>query len=483
MELKEDFEKFCLETTLECKQRKVLKKIFLDKKNVFMYGEGGTGKSKVIQDVIEFGRNIPIRIAVTSTTGTSAVNIDGRTIFSFLNLGYGDKPSEIVVKTFQKCRKQEIVDLDLLILDEISMLSANNLQLISTVLSQLRKNNQPFGNVQLLFSGDFLQLPPVSQGPSNWCFQSDAWLKANLFPVRLNKNFRTEETDTILPTILSHLRWGECYPEDAEFLMQPNIIEHDPDIITLHSNNAEVDLKNQQEYEKLKLLSKEYTYETEYSLNSHTMSWASMGCIPKKVSLVLNARVMLTVNINVENKLCNGSMGTVVDFTNDGPIIKFDDRPSAEVVKHWTYNDYSTYGPSETICCSFELEGYECENEAVYNNADERYPLYCVEHARYYPNMKIIPPVWVKAIPLKLAWAITIHKSQGKTLRKAVIHLEKVFAYGQAYVAISRMKSIKDMQLIGFHPSKIRADPEVIQFYSDLETQKNIPKKIKKNNS
>ena len=271
--------------------------------------------------------------------------------------------------------------------------------------------------------GDLCQLPPVS---GNFCFLSNTWKQADFLCIELKKQIR-QEGDLEFSEMLNELRFGHCSEKTFVALKackNPNFGEIKPTI--LYSTNVNVDGKNNAEFQKLieaGAVKKEYA--TVFSPHTNCKVWAESLKIPEKVSLCVGCQVLLCVNLSVEDGLCNGSRGMVTGFEEEGPVVLFKNGDQF-VIEPFLFED---------------------ENEDVDEKGNK---------------------IWAKWIPLKLAYALTIHKSQSMTLDAAIVDLgSNIFECGQAYVALSRVRDRNSVKILNVLPSSFQTDECVLEFYKN----------------
>lgn len=408
--------------------------------NILLTGSAGVGKSYTIKHIIE--RNAGKKIGLCAMTGCAAILIDGTTLHSFLGIGLADGNSESIARRVFGRKKilQIILTLDMLIIDEVSMLSNDLFDKVSQILSILRKCPKPFGGVQIILVGDLFQLSPIDRN-SSYCFLSRHWDECNIKTFLLKTNMRQKEAE--FQQMLERLRWGICSDDDYNTLLKLKKTKFPDDIIPtrLYSKNSDVDEINKREMAKL--LEKqseelgESTVGTRYGTGSVVFTirypsknaenrklakkWAvDIAKIPEKLELCINAQVMLTYNVNIKAGLVNGARGYITGFLNDCVLVKFING----------------------------LETYVNYTSAKMANTNE---------------------IEITYIPLKLAWAISIHKSQGMTIDALEVDLgESIFANGQAYTALSRAKSMRSVKITNLNRSSFKTSPAVIAFYNDL---------------
>lgn len=435
----------------------------LEGKNLFITGGGGTGKTFCIKHIVHALRHCKKTVALTSTTGISAINIGGRTIHSYSGLGIGNQNEEGLRRLATKGRIKSIWnELDVLIIDEISMLQPDYMKKLDFLARKARNVEcHPFGGIQLIFVGDFFQLPPVHKSEDEkefsrnkykpkFCFETKLWKRCCLTNIVLKTTFR-QGTDKRFIQLLNNIRLGQCKAEDIKLLESRLRVKLNtpPDIkpTILYSTNKNVDFENKRQMSLLK--TKEHVYHSfiitpKRIINGEYTQLASQD-IPKNVidkhvkqlkancpsknELVLKngAQVMLTSNVSVEMGLANGARGVIVGFTDDSlhyPIVKFT------------------------------------------NNLVVKIPFFSW-------NIDITKKNYmgIAQIPLRIAYAYTIHKSQSQSLEYVSVALNKrVFAPGQAYVALSRVTSLNGLSLISFDASCIKADVRVVEFEKYLKS-------------
>lgn len=379
-----------------------------ERKNIFLTGQGGTGKSYLINQLKEV-----IDIDITSTTGISAYLIKGSTIHSYTGIGVLSKPIKDILKKIKKNKpaKKRILECDILVIDEISMLGKKYFEMINDTFKIIRNNKEPFGGICLVLTGDFMQLPPIND---DYVFESDVWDELNLETIRLEKVHR--QNDEVYKGILSRVRLGQHTSADNIELFkrvkaynETNFDEIKPTFLT--SKRIDVDQMNKEELDKNPNDLVIYRAEDDHDMNLDVIA-------PSLLALKVGAQVMLTVNINVENGLANGSRGIVIKLT-DLVYVKF---RSGEII------------PFERHEFKFE------EDEKVFTR---------------------------KQFPFILAYCTTIHKSQGSSLDMAVIDLGySVFGHHTVYTALSRVRSLDGLYLKAYIPNKITVDERVIDFYT-----------------
>lgn len=408
-------------------------KLILEGKNIFITGGGGVGKTALLNYYITKHRKK--NLGVTSTTGTSAILINGNTIHSYLGLGTGKKSVELLLSNIESnyFLKKRWKTLKILIIDEISMLSADFFDKLESLARLIRKIDKPFGGIQLILSGDFCQLSPIDS--KNFCFESLSWNNVIDNVIYLTTIIRQENKE--FQNCLSNIRVGKI-DETTKNIINKRInakLENDFGIIPtkLFSKNINVDFTNNSELEKLTKKNKRYIY----PMNCNFVNPKIIDKYKKNISAVENlelcigCQVMLIFNMDIKNQLINGSRGVVTDFVfRNGyyiPIVRF-------------------------------LNGIEMEIDFNEWKIEE--------------EEKVIGTI--KQIPLKLAYAFSIHKSQGSSLDYAIIDLLELFDFGMAYVALSRVRNLEGLSIISINWNKVKANPKAISFYKMFTEKKQL---------
>lgn len=398
-------------------------------KNVFLTGSAGTGKTYVLNQYITYLKERKVPVAVTASTGIAATHINGMTIHSWAGIGIKDSLSPAQMRTLKtkKYLEKKLEKVEVLIIDEISMLHQRQLALVDQVLKYFKMNQLPFGGIQIVFCGDFFQLPPVGNdnepSKSKFCFMSTAWVNAAPHICYLTQQYR--QTNDELNVILNEIRSGQIsemrYSKLEGAIGQKIKSKVDP--TKLFTHNYDVDAINQQELKKIKNKSKFFSAETkgnEKLLEGLKKSVLAM----ERMELKLGAKVMFVRNIP-EKGVVNGSLGEIVDFDEEEshPLVRLtDDRLVIASPEDWKIQD-----ETGKVLAQFNQ------------------------------------------IPLRLAWAITIHKSQGMTLDAAEIDLSNTFERGQGYVALSRLKKLENLKLLGINQMALQVDS--LAFKADYRFQ------------
>jgi ATP-dependent DNA helicase PIF1 len=390
--------------------------------NVFLTGEPGSGKTYTINQYVQYLREHGIEPAITASTGIAATHIGGQTIHSWSGIGIKKNLSKYEYEAITE--KEHVVKrvdkTKVLIIDEVSMLDASVLESVDMVCRMIKHTTLPFGGMQVILVGDFFQLPPVNkeQEGSQFAFYSESWKEMNPIICYITEQHRQED-DTLL-SILSSIRSNSFGPGHAAHMHiaeRVGILEEDgaEGMPRLFSHNEDVDRINKMELGKVEGLVKIFTMDS--SGASALVEALKRGCLsPERLELKTGAKVMFTKN-NVNEGYVNGTLGEVEDFDEDNlnPIVRLRNGKLVEVQKaEWVVEE----------------------------------------------NNKI--KARIMQYPLRLAWAITIHKSQGMSLDAAIMDLSQVFEYGQGYVALSRVRSLSGIFLLGVNDRAFQVHPEVL---------------------
>lgn len=391
--------------------------ILLSGRSALLTGAAGTGKTYLLNTFIAQARKRGKKVSVTATTGLAATHLGGNTIHSWSGIGVSDHLPNNFFERLSKTRRDVISKTDVLIIDEISMLHDFRLDMIDKVLRTVRENDQPFGGIQLVMSGDFFQLPPVNrpneQG-GGFVVYSDAWQELRPAVLYLERQYR--QNDDRLLEILTALRTGDVRRRHVEALLARTKIEPpDGDITELHTVNVDVDDINIQKLAELPGEERSYQQTTTGS-KIYVENLQRSVLAPENLAIKLGALVMAVKN-SPQKLYANGSIGTVVDFEplTEYPVVEFrDGRRVTMVPDVW------------------ELRDGERKRASI------------------------------SQVPLRLAWAITVHKSQGMTLDAAKIDLRKAFVEGMGYVALSRVRDLDNLYLYGINRRALEVSPDAL---------------------
>jgi ATP-dependent DNA helicase PIF1 len=449
-------------------------KIAFDKykngKNVFITGPGGSGKSALIKTIYQDAKVMKKNIQVCALTGCAALLLGckAKTVHSWSGIGLGNgQPEHLIAKIkSNKYSKSTWTKTDILIIDEVSMLSLKLFNVLNKIGQSVRQYPRPFGGIQVIFSGDFYQLPPVGNSgepdTSRFCFESEDW--KSVFEkdcqIQLITIFR-QSGDPVYSNILNEIRIGKMKRKSVDILQkQVNRVVDDKLVVEptkLFPTKNKVEVINTTKMNELEGEERVYSARNEMGIlgssseidSAHKSSYAptpeainaeftylnSNLICEKELKLKKGSHVMCIVNILKEERsilVCNGSQGIVTDFCTitGNPKVKFNNGSEMVMGRHlW---------PSEKI-----------------------------------------PAIGVSQIPLILAWAITIHKSQGATMDTAEVDVGSgVFECGQTYVALSRVKSLEGLYLTSFDVNKIKINKKVQDFYKELSESQEVVQKV-----
>ena len=392
-----------------------------NRENVLITGCAGTGKSHLIRYIIKWAEAQNLNYGTTSTTGVSAVIIDGTTIHSWAGIGLAEGTVTEIVEGMRYNAVTRIKKANLVIIDEISMMGASLFNKLYQVMQRVRGVNKPFGGVQVVVVGDFLQLKPIDD---DWVFNSEVWQYMKFRVFHLQKQYRQDDQEFY--TALGRIRTGTPTPEDKALIearVRPPQDFCGIRPTRLHSVRKNVAEYNKTEFEKLTL---KHTYQAEVTANNATpyqikTAWNRVQCV-EEFPCAIGAQVMLTKNLDVPNGYCNGSRGVVIDCTPNYIEVQF-------------------------------VRGKLIITPELFT-------------VRVTPDTT----VHITQMPLLLAYATTIHKSQGATLDVVEIDLSRIFTYAMGYVALSRCKSLEHTYITSPPDwDKIYADPEALAYYDIKE--------------
>jgi ATP-dependent exoDNAse (exonuclease V) alpha subunit len=398
--------------------------------NIYLTGSAGSGKTHLLNKYIEYLQKNEIPVAVTASTGIAATHMNGMTIHSWSGIGIKNKldakdlesleEKKYLWTRFEKAR--------VLIIDEISMLHGNQLNMIEQVCRLFKRSSKPFGGLQVILSGDFFQLPPIDksgiESKNNMVFSSDAWQILNPAICYLEEQHRQE--DNTLTEILNMIRNNTVKEEHYEHLQKRVGVNLDKNkkATKLYTHNINVDNINNDELSLIK--NNEKIFNMTSTGQDHIVEVLKKSCLAyEELRLKIGAEVMCVKN-NFEENYANGSRGIVIGFANEigYPIIELNNGKIVTI---------------KPMIWAIEEDG------------------------------KI--KASLTQIPLRLAWAITIHKSQGMSLDNAEIDLTRTFSYGMGYVALSRVRTLSGISLVGINPEALRVDPKVLEFDQELKNQ------------
>jgi ATP-dependent exoDNAse (exonuclease V) alpha subunit len=410
-------------------------------KNVFLTGPAGSGKTYVLNSYITYLKERGVEVAITASTGIAATHLGGMTIHAWSGIGIKDTLS---VRDLDYLEQQQYLwkrfdKVKVLIIDEISMMKNSTLDMVDRVCKTFKRNQKPFGGLQVIFSGDFFQLPPVERYSPKahieqiplytdssdeimyevedeiktpFAFTSKSWKDADLHVCYLKEQHRQD--DITLLNVLNEIRSGEVSDDVRELLLEKITQKEIEDVTKLYTHNIDVDRYN---LEQLELIDGE---EQIYEMTSHGKASGvealKRGCLsPEELWIKVGALVMFVKNNPIAGYV-NGTIGEVIGFNTDGfPIVKTKEgKEFVAIPQPWAIEDQG----------------------------------------------KVLAEIY--QVPLRLAWAVTIHKSQGMTLDSAHIDLSQAFVAGQGYVALSRVRTLDGLYLKGINRQALEVHPGVL---------------------
>lgn len=381
-------------------------KCMMSGKNVFLTGAPGAGKTYTLNKFIEKAEAAGKNVAITASTGIAASHIGGTTIHSFSGLGIAEVLTPDLLAKVENNRRvvKRYRRTDVLVIDEVSMLHGNRLDMINHVAKTVRNSSLPFGGMQVILVGDLYQLPPINRESAEIDFvhYSKSWKELDLSICYLTEQHRQEGDDPLLD-ILQAMRKNAVTEQHRTLLANRSEVGGDK-LTRLFSHNVDVDAINERKLRELAGKSKHWKMHKsgdKYKLESLSKNVLA----PEDLELRIGAEVMFVAN-NFEVGFVNGTRGTVIGFHKKSghPIVKTESGRKIKVERH-----------------SWKMK----EDENIVAEVEQ--------------------------IPLRLAWAITIHKSQGMSLDAAIVDLSKAFTPGMGYVALSRVRSLKGLYLSGIN--------------------------------
>ena len=393
-------------------------------KNVFLTGPAGSGKTYVLNKYIEFLKKKKIPVGVTASTGIASTHLNGTTIHSWSGLGIKDclSDSDIDKLRDKSYLKKKFKYVQVLVIDEISMLHSAQLDSVDRICKAFKKNPEPFGGLQIVLCGDFFQLPPINrdQLEVSFAYTSEIWQNMDLQICYLDEQYRQKLEDNLMQ-VLNDIRQNEISEQTRTYLKERQLVKPRKIIPTkLYTHNREVDSLNLQELDKIGGFPR--IYQMKSTGTKKIAESLRKGCLAMEELRLKKDAVVMFIKNNFEVGYVNGTLGVVIDFDGNSPVVR-------------------TYGGKKIIV---DNETWHIEEDGVIKAK-------------------------ITQIPLRLAWAITIHKSQGMSLDAAEIDLSRSFVAGMGYVALSRVRSLDGLYLKGINNTALQVDEDVFVFDDELK--------------
>ncbi len=392
--------------------------------SVLLTGAAGTGKTYLMNEFIRRSKRRGKSVAVTATTGLAATHLNGATIHAWAGIGVHDELPKLFFAKLGKQRTTLITKADILIIDEISMLHDFRLDMVEEVTRTVRGGDKPFGGLQVVLVGDFFQLPPVNRHDSKeggFVLSSEAWRSGNFTVCYLQKQYRQSDDDSYA-AILNGIRAGVLTRNQLTTLQNRIDVALDPFVARTRLLTVNVDVDRINDAELGRLDGDVYEYEMETTGSKRYIEQLTRSCLAPEVLLLKKGAHVMCIKNSPNKKYANGTLGVVIDFD------------------------------------------------------DEEYPIVKLNNGK---TITIMPDMWelidgdkrratLRQLPLRLAWAITVHKSQGMTLDAAHIDLRRAFVEGMGYVALSRVKTMNQLALDGLNGMALKTSPQAREIDAEL---------------
>lgn len=392
--------------------------------NVYLTGSAGSGKTYLLNQYIDYLKKHNVPLAVTASTGIAATHLNGMTIHSWSGLGIKDSLSDSDIDEIEsrKYLWDRFHNTKVLIIDEVSMLHHFRLDLVERVVRTIRRNNLPFGGMQVILCGDFFQLPPISRAgepQAHFVYKSNAWQEMNLKVCYLHEQYRQADDDHLL-RVLDDIRSNSVSEKTKDHLRSRySKVSMGGESTKLYTHNIDVDGVNNRELDLIK--DSTHEYEMTSRGNPNLVITLKKSCLAPEVLYLKKGSLVMFVKNNYESGYVNGTLGKVVDFDSAGPVVE---TKSGKRI---------TASPA-----SWAIE----EDGKV--------------------------KAEISQVPLRLAWAITVHKSQGMSLDAVEVDLSKSFEPGMGYVALSRARTLKGLTLLGLNKMALQVHDKILEFDKEL---------------